>query len=550
MPSLPHSQQPSPRIALYTRVSSEDQAERQTIVAQQDFLRNFCALMQLEIVAEYADDGVSGTLALPDRPQSRRMLDDAEAGRFDTVLVYRVDRLGRSLKALLSAHDALDRAGVTIRSATEPFDTASPIGTFLFQLLASLAELDRATIIERMVLGRNRVAKAGKWTGGPIPFGYALDADGCLTPSIQQVDGLDDLTEADVARSVFSNIAAGSSTVAEARRLNALGVSTERRYTSGKTVVVADTWGASRVNAMVKNPVYAGRHVLKSRTGPIEREVPALVDPAVWERVQAQLIRNRTLATRNAKTRYLLRGLIRCGDCGAGFTGAPAPGRPGAWYYRCRSQIEPLRPASTPRCRAKFLPVARVEAEVWAQCREIIRNPTAALAEAQAQLRDRLAQSAHGEAERRKLAQALADKDQERERILVLFRRGRILLDEADRQIAEINAEAAALRATLDAYAAQAALADAYETHLAQAGAMLTQLREEVEAIDRTDDWDRKRQIVELLVTRIDVVTTGTGRDKVADLTIHYTLTPSRVVTVPTTNTCSRTASTRHRPPC
>src|SRR5262245_8707172 len=127
-------------------VSTEDQADRGTIDAQRDFLRQFSQLYQLPIAGEYADDGITGTLPLGERPEGQRLLQDAEAGAFGCVLVYRLTRLGRSLKALTEAHDMLTRHGVTIRSVTEPFDTSTPIGTFLLQLLSSHAELDRAQV--------------------------------------------------------------------------------------------------------------------------------------------------------------------------------------------------------------------------------------------------------------------------------------------------------------------------------------------------------------------------------------------------------------------
>jgi site-specific DNA recombinase len=136
----PRSIDPSGNVALYMRVSSEDQAERGTIGAQRDFLRQFAHLYSLSVVEEYEDDGITGTLPLSQRPAGRRLLDDARQGRFGCVLVYRGDQLGRSLTALLEAHTVLSQAGITIRSATEPFDTSTPIGTFLFQLLGSLAE--------------------------------------------------------------------------------------------------------------------------------------------------------------------------------------------------------------------------------------------------------------------------------------------------------------------------------------------------------------------------------------------------------------------------
>jgi site-specific DNA recombinase len=147
-------------VAIYARTSTEDQAERQTVQGQLEFLRRFCSLyshvQRYEIAAESVDDGWSGTVPLGERPDGRRLLEDARAGRFQEVLVYRLDRLGRSLRALLNANLALEAAGVTIHSATEPFDTATPIGRFVFQLLGSLAELERSTITERMALGRDR----------------------------------------------------------------------------------------------------------------------------------------------------------------------------------------------------------------------------------------------------------------------------------------------------------------------------------------------------------------------------------------------------------
>src|SRR4051812_44464705 len=164
------------------------------------------------------------------RMRRRHWLEDAEAGAFTVVLVYRLDRLGRSLKTLLAAHERLDAAGVAIRSGTEPFDTASPIGRFLFSLLGSMAELERATIAERTTRGRDRVAREGKYTGGVMPVGYDLGEGRRLIPSSRIVPGLG-ITEAEMVRSLFARIASGETTLAsEQTRLNALGVPRFQRY--------------------------------------------------------------------------------------------------------------------------------------------------------------------------------------------------------------------------------------------------------------------------------------------------------------------------------
>ena len=190
---------------------------------------------------------------------------------------------------LLDAHSDLERFGVTIRSATEPFDTGTAIGKFLFQLLASLAELEKSTITERMTMGRDRVAKQGKWTGGPVPFGYDVGADDCLVPSVRDAAGR---SESDVAREIIERIANGSSCVVEARRLNALGVPAVKRWSSGTERVASGQWHPDRVLYMVRNSAYVGEHVLHGKNGAVDRPTPALVDRATWDRAQAQLVKN------------------------------------------------------------------------------------------------------------------------------------------------------------------------------------------------------------------------------------------------------------------
>ena len=139
------------RVALYGRVSTEDQHEKQTIDGQFGFLHAWVNLYGVEVAGEYRDDGVSGAIPLGQRPDRRRLLD---------------------------AHDDRKALHVTVGSTTEPIDTSTGVGELIFTLLASLAQLERQTMMERTTMGRDRVAKQGKWTGGPIPLGYDLDSDG------------------------------------------------------------------------------------------------------------------------------------------------------------------------------------------------------------------------------------------------------------------------------------------------------------------------------------------------------------------------------------
>lgn len=507
-------------VFLYGRNSTDEQAEAGTIQNQQDFLRHYAGLYGVNVVGEFWDEGVSGTVPLDQRPRGRMLLEAARSRRGAAVLCYRLDRLGRSLKALLEAHSELERAGVTIRSATEPFDTSSPIGRFVFQLLASLAELERSTIIERMTLGRDRVARAGRWLGGPVPLGYELGPNGQLAPSECPVEGLG-MTEAALVRDIFERIAAGSTIQAEAFRLNALGVASIKRYQGDAAPRVGGIWDRSRLARLIKNPLYVGRAVLRSRHGAIERTVPALVDLGTWERANAQMQQNRRYPVASkSRRRYLLRGKIRCDKCGSSYSGVSVESYA---YYRCNSIKDWYDdPAGRRECRAKSLPGAWIEREIWEDCRRFILDPGAALAEAQRQLDERLTAAAGLLGEREQAAAALAEKEQERERVLTLYRRGRLTLADVEAQLEAVAREAEVLRDRIAAIDAQSDLARARQMRFAEAASVLAELRATLDEIEQTNDWQARRFIIETLVKEIRVETVVVSGQRCANVRVTY----------------------------
>jgi site-specific DNA recombinase len=532
------------RVALYGRVSTEDQQERETIKAQIDFLRSFVGLYGLNVAGEYLDDGISGTIPLAERPEGRRLLADIEGGFITEVLVYRLDRLGRSLSALLTAHDQLSKHGVTIRSATEPFDTATPIGTFLFQLLGSLAQLERATITERMTIGRNRVAKAGKWTGGPIPLGYDLDRESRLVPSERIVPVFKiaerDVTESEFLAWIFETIANGGSAAGVCASLNAAGVPCSHRYApnptrkpnehvedkpvsrrkatriirtgEGTEVIGSGQWSLSRILDIVHNPMYhTGIHVMNSRTGVVERPAKPLISTDLWERANGQVKRNKARVPANAREFYALHGLIDCAACGRSYTGtASMMGKRRVRRYRCTGSCNGTIAANL-RCKSPIILADRLERLIWNDCVWFIEHPEEGIEEAQRQLRERLGQSVNHEEQRRKLIQQIADKETERERIMTLFRRGRASVDDVERQLDAIAQEEGQLRGMLEAIRAQEAIADALEIQVTNATALLTRFRDELAEIERTDDWRRRRTVIESLVVGITIRTTNDG---------------------------------------
>jgi site-specific DNA recombinase len=207
-----HGSQPE-RVGLYMRVSSEEQKTKESIATQDGFLEEYCKLYGHEVVGVYKDEAISGTVPVRERPSGRRLLEDAKAGKFDTVLVYKLDRIGRSLLVVVDAHDRLGERGVALRSATEPIDTSTPAGRLIFQMLASFAEFERATITERSRDGLQRAFKNGRQTGR-IPYGHDINTDGAFVVVEQ---------EARVVCEIFANVSGGSTLYQEAKRLNGEG---------------------------------------------------------------------------------------------------------------------------------------------------------------------------------------------------------------------------------------------------------------------------------------------------------------------------------------
>ena len=192
-------------VAVYLRVSTDEQRERQSINTQRDFAERYCALHSLQVYRVYADDGVTGTIPLEKRPEGGQILHDARLRKFDQLLIYKLDRLGRETRLILNAVAELEKLGVRVRSMTEEFDTGSSTGRLMLTLLSGFAAHERDTIRERSVAGTMRVAEAGGWLGGIVPFGYRKEGERRSARLVISEDLLPGvaISEADVIRAVF-----------------------------------------------------------------------------------------------------------------------------------------------------------------------------------------------------------------------------------------------------------------------------------------------------------------------------------------------------------
>ena len=287
--------QPQPkRVVIYTRVSSEDQKERETIRTQQTELRRqLTTNPEVDFLGEYSDDGVSGTIRFQDRPGGMRLLQDAGRGIFEEVWVYRVDRLGRDDIDPLVVWRELERLGVRVVSLTEGVD-----GPFIYHIRVAVAAEERRTMLARMQAGMNRAAREGRYTGGICPFGYRVvghKETGRYVPA--EDPGTEALSEADVVRLIYQWIGLEDQTCWQvARELTERGIpplyTRDQRGMRGKRT--SGAWQAGHVRNMVINPMYKGerhygRRSVRGRKEVIVASVPPLVSVELWQKAQAYL---------------------------------------------------------------------------------------------------------------------------------------------------------------------------------------------------------------------------------------------------------------------
>src|SRR6266508_2170720 len=166
------------------RIATDEERQPFSLEAQADRLGAYVpAQPGWRLVLSY-EDRMSGKQL--NRPGLARALADAHAGRYDLLLVFKVDRLARSVSGLAQVLEALDAAGVAFRSASEPFDTSTPAGRMMVQMLGVFAEFERELIVERTKMGLAKKAAKGEWKGGPSPYGYSYDPERRLLVPIEE----------------------------------------------------------------------------------------------------------------------------------------------------------------------------------------------------------------------------------------------------------------------------------------------------------------------------------------------------------------------------
>lgn len=291
------------RCAIYARVSTEEQAvEGYSISAQKKKLTAYCETQDWDVVGYYVDEGISAKNT--NRPELIRMIDHIKKGLIDCVLVYRLDRLTRSVLDLYNLLDVFEKYDCKFKSATEVYDTTTAIGRLFITIIAALAQWERENIGERVRVGQQEKVRQGKYTSGRKPYGYNADhKEGVLTV-IEE--------EAKIVRSVFNDYLKGHSAQRICKKLNTIG-------TPGR-----DYWNEKAILYILENPLYVGTLRWRKETEhyfEIPNSVPAIIEKELFDNVQRLREARRESHPRSAYGSYIFSGIIKCPRCGRSLVG-------------------------------------------------------------------------------------------------------------------------------------------------------------------------------------------------------------------------------------
>lgn len=291
------------KVAIYVRVSTTNQAEEgYSIEEQKDKLSSYCNIKDWSVYKIYTDGGFSGSNTK--RPALEQLIRDAKKKLFDTVLVYKLDRLSRSQKdTLYLIEDVFIKNGIEFLSLQENFDTSTPFGKAMIGLLSVFAQLEREQIKERMQLGKLGRAKSGKsmmWARTSYGYDYHRETG---TVTINPVQSL-------AIKFIFEQYLSGRS------------ITKLRDDLNDKYPKEID-WNYRAVRMILANPVYCGYNQYKGQVYPGNHE--PIITEEDFNKTQEELkIRQNTAAEkfnpRPFQAKYMLSGIAQCGYCGAPLT--------------------------------------------------------------------------------------------------------------------------------------------------------------------------------------------------------------------------------------
>ncbi|MGA9253225.1 MAG: recombinase family protein, partial [Roseobacter sp.] len=292
------------RCAIYTRKSSEEGLDQDfnSLDAQREACEAYIASQKHEgwelLPDRYDDGGISGGHL--ERPSLQRLMQAVDEKRVDQIVVYKIDRLTRSLADFAKLVERLDQAEASFVSVTQSFNTATSMGRLTLNVLLSFAQFEREVTAERI---RDKIAaskKKGLWMGGNVPLGY--EADG-RTLKINE-------EEAATIRTLYELYLEHGLIRVVKERAEGLGLRSRRRVRRAGRVSGGTPFDRGHIHHLLSNPIYAGR--IRHKGQVYEGQHPAIVEPSIWDHVQQMLMNGAQKArgTKRKATRSLLVGKL------------------------------------------------------------------------------------------------------------------------------------------------------------------------------------------------------------------------------------------------
>jgi site-specific DNA recombinase len=323
------------RCAVYTRKSTEDGLEQEfnSLDAQYEACAAYALSQRHEgwvvNLERYDDGGFSG--GNMQRPAMKRLMADVAAGKVDIILLYKIDRLTRSLADFAKIVEVLDKAGASFVSITQSFNTTTSMGRLTLNMLLSFAQFEREVTGERI---RDKIAaskRKGIWMGGPVPLGYNVEARKLLPYE----------TEAELVRHIYQRYLELGSVVELADELNAQGHRTKIQNRVSGPHRGGCSFQRGTLYHLLSNRIYLGRMVHKGED--FAAEHPAIIPPQLWEAVQGKLKGNASGTSRRLRSQQpsLLVGLVFDGE-GRAMTPSHAtkPGKRYRYYITRPDQLD------------------------------------------------------------------------------------------------------------------------------------------------------------------------------------------------------------------
>ncbi len=347
------------RVALYCRVSSQEQAEHGvSLDDQRERLETWVKTRGYQIARVYVEEGEFGWN--DERPQLQNLILDARTGMFDILAVSKIDRFFRNQRLLQNYIYELDRMGVKFVSLSESVDTHEPgIGKMILALFGQFAEMEHDRISERVTDFRTHLAKKGQWSSGRPPFGYRFNKE---TKQLEIYD-----SEAEAIRFIFTHYtqpeAIGIIRLAEL--LNKLKYMPPRNFRDNPK---NKCWTQTTIRHILTHPAYQG--------GPNNKwkfNTPMIISPEIWQQAQDRLSKNMHFKP-SKNSPALFRGKLRCGICGRGL--ALGYNHCSTLVYECPGRHKGTHPDGSPRCTLPRLDVTTTDRKVMRKIQSIIGDPS------------------------------------------------------------------------------------------------------------------------------------------------------------------------------